>query len=126
MGKHIENVPHGDMTPFLKAFTIAGFFYVWANTFVKLSLSSLILRVVQRNSDSMRIGLWILIAFLWLLAIPSTIWSALECRPLKAVWDYSYPRNRCIPIKVFRNWFYTGSSKCYVVIYSAFKINSNL
>jgi hypothetical protein len=112
MGKHIEYVSHSNLVLFLKAFTATTFLYSWATTFVKLALIALILRVVPR-SNAWRIGLWLLLAFVMIVSILSTTLNAIQCRPLKALWDFSYPRDKCIPIPILRDLFWVGSCELY-------------
>jgi hypothetical protein len=108
LGLHIYVVPKSDIALFFEAFTIQGLFYIWCITLVKISLCILLLRV--QSNRTWKIGIWVLLVFIALLGIAGTLWGVLQCRPIEAIWDYSYPRSDCISNTLFRNWIYTSSS----------------
>ena len=83
-------------------------FYVWTSTFVKLALAVMLYRI-RADDKIWRRGLYGMMAFIVALAVASCLWDYLQCRPIRALWDQSYPRSYC-SLRAFRKWIYAASS----------------
>jgi hypothetical protein len=84
--------------------------YTWAVTFIKMSLACMILRI-QFNQKPWRIGIPILMAVMVMFALACTLMNWLQCRPIRAYWDYSISRDHCLAPNVFPNWVFGASCK---------------
>lgn len=85
-------------------------FYLWSVTAIKFSLACLMFRI--NGTDKLwRYVLYLLIAFLAAFTLALTLLNFLQCRPLRAVWDFSISRDQCISTTRYRNMMYAGSSE---------------
>jgi hypothetical protein len=108
MGHNIEDL-HPDQVTLIACLQLfIAEFYVWTSTFVKLALA-MMLYYIQADNKIWRRGLYGMMAFIFGLAVASCLWDYLQCRPIRALWDDSYPRAYC-SLKAFRKWIYAASS----------------
>jgi hypothetical protein len=70
----------------------------------------MMIRIFGATNKNWRIGLYILISILAAVNIASSCFHYLQCRPLRALWDYSMPRELCVSRPNLRNWMYTASA----------------
>lgn len=109
VGHHIATLHLEQVSTISRLLLCISQFYVWATTFIKLSLGFTILRI-QGHNRIWRQSMRALMAFLSLVALVASLWDFLQCRPLKAQWDYSYSRDHCATT-AYRIWMYIGSSR---------------
>jgi hypothetical protein len=85
-------------------------FYVWGTTSIRISICLMIMRIIGSTNKHWRIGLSVLIASLCVFSITSTCFNYLQCRPIRALWDYSMPRDLCVGREKLRDWMITASA----------------
>lgn len=109
LGKHIRELQQQQISALARFQSIGSNLYVCTTTFLKLSLAFTILRI-QSHNITWRRSLLVLIVFIVTLAAASLLWDFLQCQPLKALWDYSYPRQGCHGT-MYRDWIYAASGE---------------
>ncbi|PVH91816.1 hypothetical protein DM02DRAFT_663580 [Periconia macrospinosa] len=82
--------------------------YVWAVTSIKISIALLLLRI-REWSRSWKRGLTALMIFVASLAVACFVVAFTKCRPVHAIWDFSFPRWKCQSPKFQRIWGTTMS-----------------
>jgi len=68
--------------------------WVWSVSFTKISVLLMLLRIKQ--TPVWKRGITIFIGFVVLNGIAITLVQLLQCRPIQANWDISYPRSACM------------------------------
>jgi hypothetical protein len=107
MGRHEQFVSASGMSIHARCSFFINEFYVWTVAFVKISLACMLLRI--QPAKSWRIGLLTIVGIIVLYSLACSLVNYLQCHPVRAYWDFSYPRDDCLPLEVFRDWVYGGS-----------------
>jgi hypothetical protein len=103
MGTHSYDLPEWEVSLNARLSLFKAEFYVWSATSVKISVAFMLLRI-RGESKLWSRGLIALMIVLISLAITSSVIDYTECRPVRALWDFSYPRSACHSPTFFRNW----------------------
>jgi hypothetical protein len=85
--------------------------YSWGTACVKFSLACMLMRI-KSESAMWRRGLWAMSIFVLIVSIAASGIDWGQCRPIRALWDFSYPRSRCMPKSKFKIWIYISSGEC--------------
>lgn len=107
LGRHQQFVPVSGISIHARCSFFINEFYVWTVTFVKISVACMLLRI--QPAKSWRIGLFTLVGILLIYALACSLVNYLQCHPVRAYWDLSYPRDHCLSLEIFRDWVYGGS-----------------
>lgn len=108
LGTHSYDLPEWEVSLLARLSLFKSEFYVWGTTSIKLSIAFMLLRI-RRESKFWRHGLIALMIFLISFAVTSSVMDYTECHPVRALWDFSYPRSACHPTSFFRNWEIVGT-----------------
>lgn len=108
LGEHIQNVPKQNLVYLVRLQVGLAQTFLFGISCVKISLILTILRFVRKKS--LRILLYVLIAFVCAIGLSATIHNYLRCRPFRAVWDFSYPRSACESLASREKWLYGFTS----------------
>jgi hypothetical protein len=91
--KHIAFVSLDNMQHGLKYFFIVLFTSYYANLLIKASVCVMLLRIMQERA--WRIGLWVMLAFLFAIAVAVTATNLLACSPPSAYWTLATHSQKC-------------------------------
>jgi hypothetical protein len=112
LGRHVYYLTPNATSAIACLSLFAAEFYVWAVTFVKVSIACMLLRI--QHDELWRLGLFGLIGFEFAIAIACCLMYYLRCRPIRALWEFSFPRSRCINNDYYRNFIYVAAGKQYI------------
>ncbi|KAF1817227.1 hypothetical protein P152DRAFT_426905 [Eremomyces bilateralis CBS 781.70] len=102
LGRHIHYLTPDEIVFNARTSIFVTEFYVWGVTMAKISLLIMLFRLVGEHKRWKQ-GIVISIAIMVVLAVASSLWNYLQCRPLKALWDLSISRDACINKKYWRD-----------------------
>jgi hypothetical protein len=115
LGRHQQYVVNSKALPLQLRLDIAiNDLYIWSVAFVKISLACMLLRIQFQRT--WRISLYILIGTIVLFSTSCSLLNWLQCRPLRARWDYSFSRDHCFAAKLLPDWMYGAS--CMFMIFA--------
>jgi len=89
-------------------------FYVCSALCIKLSLLYMLLRIVT-GSKAWQRAIHALMLFIVLNVVSCLVSHHRQCYPIKALWDYSYPREACLRRETFRAWLYINSGESFFI-----------
>jgi len=107
-GKHTIYVSLDGIVKILKTGFFLWSLFIWAITFIKLSISLMILRIKQTRK--WQIGIKILIVILLLSALAGTLVQFLQCRPIKEYWHLIPNNPKCWTPRQILNAAYVYNS----------------
>lgn len=109
-GRHTVYVELGSLLTNAKISFAFVFVWLWSVTLVKVAVCCMLLRV-KSYSKVWQLGLWILIALLFVIAVIVTITHMLMCRPISANWELSMiiTPGYCWSVGRFVNFTYSYS-----------------
>jgi hypothetical protein len=92
-GKHTMYVSPENLTNAFRYSFYLILIWIWSLTWVKLSISLMLLRIKQ--SKAWKIGIWTMVAFLCLSAVAGTLAGLFQCTPIKANWELEIRQASC-------------------------------
>ncbi|KAL8832912.1 MAG: hypothetical protein Q9170_004673 [Blastenia crenularia] len=108
-GRPIATLTPGDISAFRKWTVIAEVQNSIGLCLVKLSVCSLLLRMVKKTHSRLRRATHGLIAILIVVASVQVLLLLLQCRPLSAIWDENKAGNCFSIVVVYRDSYATGA-----------------
>jgi hypothetical protein len=108
MGTHSYDLPEWEVSLNACLSLSTAEFYVWSATSIKISVAFMLLRIRGELKFWSR-GLIALMIVLISFAVTCSVIDFTECHPVRAIWDFSYPRSACRSPTFFRNWEMSAS-----------------
>lgn len=103
LGTHSYELPEWEVSLNARLSLFKSEFYVWSVTSIKLSVAFMLIRI-RGESKLWSRGLIAIMIVLVSLAITCSVIDYTHCRPVRALWDFSYPRSTCDPPSFIRIW----------------------
>jgi hypothetical protein len=113
LGRHVQYVSAADIALVHRTRIGVGVFFVGTSFFLKLSLATTLLKFYEKKG--WRFVIYALILFQFGITVVAIFVEFFRCRPLKALWDLSYPRTSCLSEDHYINWLFVLYSTTFLL-----------